>query len=249
MALESLDDKVLKDVAERMQQQEEGRESAIDPRLERLAMGAMDSRERDALYVEASEDPELLRKIRFYEPISDLARERYAGRVLVLTKAVPSGAAKRMLNWGCVGLALAASLLLFFFPSASFPAYSISFYAGDSSMRGQALGETRSMHADSQVSIVFTPVTAVDGLVEGRLFIQRGGEWVRSVVGPEVSAAGAVRWRGTAQALSGVKMGSVEFLAIVGRPADLPKEPWKEAASSDWHQTRLRVWLVPGDAP
>ncbi|MCA9556726.1 MAG: hypothetical protein KC933_42275, partial [Myxococcales bacterium] len=158
-------------VAQRLREEDE----ALDPRLERLAMGALSPEALAELEADAARDPELARQVALFRPLSSELQDR-------LTEQMSAPVAKvirpaRWTRWGLpiVTLAAAALLLMTLRGPSALPSYAGRVEGGDVVLRGEptpAAQGRRVMRGDSLLTLELSPATQVDGAVVARAYVR-----------------------------------------------------------------------------
>lgn len=194
---------------------------ALDPRLEAYARGTLDEASRLELEARAASDPALAEALVLFAPLDERALAAVAARadVRVADRSAPP---RRM--WRrralAVASAIAAGWLVLLFmgrgDQGALPGYTLRVRAGEAVVRSSTVAGAR-VRADSMIEVVLVPDTAVEGTSVGALFVRHEGVWQRSALAPERSDDGALRWHGTAQAVTGVGEGTVALWPVVGR--------------------------------
>lgn len=174
----------------------------LDPRAPRLALLRADASPA------ASDD------------VSPAPREAPAG-------VVPLDGRRRW-RWvvAAVPLAAAAAVALFLLSAQpeALPAYSLRARGGDQIERGPEHVDGRlPLSAGSQLEVVLTPTTRVDGPLEVSAYLLVGGALQPWDVLPEVAAGGGVRVRGTVETLGlGGLRGPLDLVLVVARAGHRP---------------------------
>ncbi len=241
------DDDVAYQLGELMTEQEQ----QIDPRLERLALGELSDDELSALLRDAEQDEKLAEAVSLFRPLGADVQAK------LTTTARASSSKVRRLPWvgAGVGVVLAAAAAVVLFSTAgveSIPQYTFKAEAGDAIWRSEAKPKSRTLREDSEMSIVSQPARIASGEIDGALWVLTADRAVRSPVAPEVSVNGAVRWLGTARALSAGQTGPVKFVAFVGRANAFPEPDERGGVTSGngWQSFELSVEIQPrGAAP
>jgi len=184
-----------------------------DKLRERLAEVARRRRAREA----AEADPEA------QAPLDAQARERITARVMREISAAPGARVipfRRPERAGAAGVAaaMAAMLLLLLRPSRlPLPAYEASF-AGEAALRGDAPSGPARVGPGSALALVARPARPVQGPVEATAFLVRGDAARPWSVPLQISAEGAVRISGPADALLPPEPGPWTAVIVVRRP-------------------------------
>ena len=247
------DDTFAKHVGELMHTQD----TALDPRLHRLADGSLTTEERARLDADAERDPALAEAIALFAPLSATAHRRLTATATLASRPGPSF---RRVGTGAVGLLLAATVAGVFFrigfgPSQTTPigTYQLSAQAGEVTWRSEAAKALagQQIHPQAELSLILRPQRASKNAVEGALWILTDGEPVRAPVSARVSEEGAVAWFGPAETITGGRRGSVVLLAIVGHAGRLPKPPIEIDSprhhSPDWRSFRIPLRIAASD--
>lgn len=225
-----------------------------DPRLERLALGELDSDEQARLEADARRNPDLAADVELYRPLSENMRAKLAASV---RPGLQTPRRRRVfIPAATTALAAAAALLFFVRMPAPIPSYALNFRAGDASLRG-APPPTESrpqVREDSPVSIVLQPFETAAGPLEGQLYVIEDGQPRLVTAPPERSPDGAIRFQGTAVELSDGRRGVVRWVAVVSRPG---VDPPPSAFAADqagthgrgWHSEQLEVLIMPLASP
>lgn len=220
-------------------------DAALDPRLEAYARGTLDETSRRELEARAATDPALAAALVLFAPLDERLLAATAARVDVAVQDRPTPTRR---VWrrraGAAAAAIAAGLLALVLSGrgdeAPLPGYTLRARTGDAMLRSSTAAGAR-VRADSMIEVVLVPDAAVEGPVVGALFVRRDGAWQRSGVPPERSEDGALRWRGTAQALTGSVEGSVALWpSVARREAEL--EPEGHAPLADGLPLELEIY-------
>jgi len=204
-----------------------------DKLRERLVEVARRRREREA----AALDPAVHPAPEALAPLDAEARERIAARVMkeiapapTAPTAQPTGRApgarvlafpsrRQLRTAAAVVAALAAALVLYVWPARTspLPAYQATF-AGETMVRGSEPPAPARVGPGSVLTLVARPQQPVRGAVEAAAFLVRGDSarpWAAPI---QVSAEGAVRISGPADALLPPEPGPWTAVVVISRP-------------------------------
>jgi hypothetical protein len=205
-----------------------------DKLRDRLVEAARRRRAREAA---APPDPDAL------APLDAEAKDRISARVMRELEAAPPAQViplrrKVQVSVSVAVMALAAMLVLLARPSgAALPAYEVTF-SGERSMRGEeTAGEPPRVGPGSALSLLARPKQPVQGRVEVQAFLVRG-ESARAWAPPvQVSAEGAVRISGEADAVLPPEPGPWTAVIVIHR------------SGTSGASLRDALWFSRGEAP
>jgi hypothetical protein len=252
---------ILSQVGASLRAEEEEHTGALDPRLERLALGQLTPAELVALERDAAADPELAAKVALFRPMEPPAHARVRGAALgalgvpaavsAPPKAASPAARPRRRGLVVAGLsapvvAAAAALWLLVGARGELPVYESVVRTAEVQQRSATAVAPSVVQSGRDFEMVARPDRATSAPVAARAFVGREGAFAPWRGAIDVSKDGAVRLTGAASAVFAAP-GDFEIAVAIGPDGSLPQGPGDVASlvESGRAPSRFRLVLQP----